>query len=144
MGALLIEGSKLVVPADGSGPLDRTVAWNYERFDGLGPLDNSVNAEAPDYGAGPRPGQHSQPTGQTYTPGPLTGLTNTLGGEPLPVADWRYRPGDYTPAHYAQRMQHRMGQGQAYQGVAQTVALGDITNNPPQPDSLENILRGFA
>lgn len=152
-----------MVPTEGEGPLERTVAANFERFDGLDQLDNAPSSVYPpgsgrdpittgpgtaDYGwqlgSYPRPGQLGQPNGQTYTPGPLTGLTNTLGGQPLPVADWRFPHHDYTPAHTPQTSQWRMGVGQAYQGVAQTVALGDITNNPPQADSLENILRGWG
>ena len=146
MPALLVEGAKYLVPQEGEGPLDRTVAANYERFDGLDTLDNYGTVPSPTtYGPvdNPRPGQ-SVHTPLTYTPGPLSGLTNTLGGQPLPVADWRFAPGDYTPAHTPQTMQHRFGNGQAYQGVAQTVALGDIINNPPQPDSLDSILRGWA
>lgn len=150
MPALLIEGAKQIVPPQGEGPLDRTVAWNFERFDGLDTLENSPGGHShPDLisypgGSTPRPGQHDQPAGQTYTPGPLTGLTNTLGGEPLPVADWRFPHHDYTPAHTPQTMQHRFGVGQAYQGVAQTVALGEITNSPPAPESMDSILFGWG
>jgi hypothetical protein len=152
MPALLVEAARLVVPPEGDGPLEHTVAWNFERFDGLGQLENGpgaggvpVEATGVHYsGENPRPGQLGQPSGQEYTPGPLTGLTNTLGGQPLPVEDWRYRQQSYTPANTPQTMQHRLGQGQAYQGVAQTVALGEITNTPPAPDSLESILRGWA
>jgi hypothetical protein len=142
MPALLVEGAKLIVPPDGGGQLDATVQANFERFDGLN-LDFEEPRTPTTYGTGdnPRPGQ-SVPTPLTYTPGPLSGLTNALGAMPLPVHDWLYKlgPGDYTPAHTPQTMQSRLGVGQANGGVAQTVALADITYNPPIPESLQSIL----
>ena len=148
MSALLVEGAKLMVPAGSSGPLDATVAPNFERFDGLDPLFNAPGTTplGANYGPGPRPGAHNQPTGQEYTRGPLAGLTNTLGAQPLPVHDWLYdRTPDYTPARWAQTMQVRFGNGQygpAEIGAAQTARLADITMNPPQPDSLYSIISG--
>ena len=139
-GALLNLAAPLIVPETGPGQLDRTVAANFERFDGLEPLDNPAgNQQLVYYPGGPRPGQ-SAPTPDVYTPGGIPGLTNTLGGQPLPVHDWRFRVQGYTPARFAQTIQHRLGAGQNNQGVAQTVALADITNNPPQPDSLQTIM----
>jgi hypothetical protein len=144
MPALLVEGAKLIVPPEGGAPLDRTVAANFERFDGLAPLDSPRTREQTDfYPAGPRPGQ-SADTPLVYTPGGIPSLTNTLGGQPLPVHHWLYnRNPTYTPAHPG-GLQFRFGQGQAYQGVAQTVQLGEITNNPPQPDQLQSILAGWG
>lgn len=144
MPALLIEGAKLIVPTEAGEPLDRTVAANFERFDGLAPLDAPSSREQTDfYPAGPRPGM-SAPTAHTYTPGAIPGLTNTLGGQPLPVGHWLYnREVGYTPANW-QQMQWRLGSGQNFQGVAQTVQMGEVTNNPPQPDPLASILAGWG
>jgi hypothetical protein len=38
----------------------------------------------------------------------------------------------------------RFGPGGAYQGVAQTAAMSEISNNPPQPGDLSSIIAGSA
>lgn len=156
MSILLLNGSNIedyTVPQ--SAPADLAVAANFERFDGLSqpPLDNPAaqdseyggrgNIEA--YGPSPCPGQKNQPLGQEYTPGPISGVVGVVGGQPLPVAPWLYKStqGKYTPSK-TPSIQHRLGQGQAYQGVAQTVALSEITDNPPQPGDLTLILAGLG
>lgn len=152
-----------IVPGTPQG--DQAVAPNFERFDGLqtspdiggGPLDNPAALDASaggsggmgtDYGATPRPGQMNQPIGQTYTPGPLQGVVGVIGGQPLgggKVADRIHKySGTYTEGDHGTRIQHRLGVGQAYQGIEQTVALGEITNNPPQPGDLQSIISGFG
>lgn len=156
--SLLLGQAPFLVPEEGPGPLDRTVAANFERYNGLEQLDNAPSWVDPsDFGAGlppsfsqvgggyPRPGAVPNPAATTYTRGPLSGLTNTTGGQPLPVAGWEYRPpGNYTPANWAQTMQSRFGHGTNFQGVAQTVQLADVTNNPPVPDQLSEILFSYG
>lgn len=145
---LFVSSDAFEVPTQGGPQLDRTVDSNFERFDGLGPMDSS-QAGVRGYTyfpEGPRPGQSgSELTEQVYTPGPLNGLTNTLGGQPYIAADWKWRSiAGYTPANYAQTMQYRFGQGTNSQGADQTTYLAGITNNPPQPDDLESIIGAFG
>jgi hypothetical protein len=140
---------------------ETAVAANFERFDGLNPLDHP-GAEDPDGGGSggggadyiwnepghsPRPGQSNQPLGQVYTAGPLSSTVGTLGGQPLPVANRLYKgTGDYTRSK-TPTVQMRLGSGQhgpSELGVAQTVQLSEITNNPPQPGDLTSILAGLG
>lgn len=140
---------------------DNAVAANYERFDGLAPTDNPA-AEDPDSGGtggggaeygwdiaghSPRPGQSDQPIGQVYTPGPLSTTVGTLGGQPLPVSSRIFKDeGAYTKSR-TPSIQQRIGVGQhgpSELGVAQTVALSEITSNPPQPGDLASILAGLG
>lgn len=155
-GALLLNGGNpgavVAVPATSPQP-DLAIAANFERFDGLGqpPLDAPAgvvdgNRLGESYGESPRPGQHNQEEGQTYTPGPLQGVTGTIGGQPLPVRDWKYATGAYTGA-VAPGIQFRQGVGQrgpSELGAAQTTALGGITNNPPEPGDLSAIIAGVG
>lgn len=142
------------VPASGAQP-DTAVGPDFERFDGLTPLDHPAGQEFP-YGdpgtAGahtPRPGQGPTPLAdQTFTPGAVPGVVGVLDGQPPDLrGGWgrgggRYKPeGDYTHA-LAFTTQHRLGVGQNFQGVAQTVALSEITSNPPEPGDLTSILAG--
>lgn len=154
-GALLLNGGNpaAVVPVPEASPVpDLAIASNFERFDGLGqpPLDHPAgevdgNRLGESYGASPRPGQHNQEEGQVYTQGALVGVTGTIGGQPLPVRDWKYpTAGNYTGAT-APGIQFRMGVGQrgpSELGAAQTVALAGITNNPPEPGDLSMIISG--
>jgi len=152
---LLQWSGPLIVPAD--APPDLAVAPNFERFDGIdnpelshpaGLAGNEPAAGGYDYwhapGTTPRPGQLDQPIGQVYTPGVLQGLMNTLGGQPLPVATAIKRaPGGYTPSK-TPSIQHHLGVGQRATGWAQTVRLGEITSNPPEPGDLQSIIAGFG
>lgn len=132
---------------------DLAIAPNFERFDGLGqpPLENPASQfdETPlgeVYGPSARPGQQNQQEGQVYTPGALVGVTGTIGGQPLPVEDWKYHKGAYTGAT-APSVQFRLGVGQrgpSELGAAQTTALGGITNNPPEPGDLSAIIAGIG
>lgn len=145
MGILLTQwdgADEFVVPAE---PLPSNAhAANFERWDGFDPLVNDLGGSNVK-GSVSRPGQWDQPTGQEYTKSALGGLTNTLGGQPYPVANWLYRVGrGYTPSSGAAHPQWRLGVGQNYQGVAQTAQLADVTNNPPVPDDLSSIISGWG
>jgi hypothetical protein len=155
-GALLLNagnpGAVVAVPAESPLP-DLAIASNFERFDGLGqpPLDHPAgtvdgNPLGESYGDTPRPGQLNQEEGQEYTPGVLSGVVGAIGAAPLPVADWKYHHGNYTGAT-APGVQFRLGVGQrgpSELGAAQTVALGGITNNPPEPGDLSAIIAGVG
>jgi hypothetical protein len=135
---------------------DMAVAPNFERFSGLEgspELDHPASGDGAwnsgsDYGMTPRPGQLSQPVGQTYTKGPLQGTVGVIGGQPLPVRAWESADDSaatrgYTPSK-TPSIQHRLGDGQNFQGLAQTVILSELTQNPPQPGDLTSILAGQA
>jgi len=170
MSAILLGFGGFVVPTDAQA--DIAVAANFERFDGLDvPATNPAgHNDPPDplpmgsdengfgtppnivggvpqmtnpTGAYPRPGEMDSPDdGQVYTRGPLKGLTNTLGGAPLPVNDWKFRGRrTYTPGK-TNSIQHRLGDGQNNGGAAQTVTLSQITGNPPVPGDLSGIIAG--
>jgi len=129
-------------------PIELNHAYNFQEFDGLEvPLGNAPG-EVPfgiNYGSTPRPGALNTPLDQqTYTRGPLRGTVGVVGGQPLPVANPLYRLGrGYTPS-ITPSIQFRIGAGQNYQGAAQTVALSEVTNNPPVPGDLSGIIAGWA
>jgi hypothetical protein len=145
-------GARPELPPEGNQP-DLNVAWNFERFDGIDqpPLEAPAGVVAGNplgasYGDTPRPGALNQPHGQVYTPGAVTGVVGTLGGQPLPVADWRYHHGEATLTR-APGVQFRQGVGQrgpSELGAAQTTMLAGITNNPPQPGDLSSIIAGLG
>lgn len=147
-----IPGAIPQLPPEGNQP-DLNVAANFERFDGIdqpalehpaGTLDG--NPLGASYGATPRPGALNQPSGQVYTPGAVSGVVGVLGGQPLPVADWRYHTGEATLTT-APGIQFRQGVGQrgpSELGAAQTTMLAGITNNPPQPGDLSAIIAGVG
>jgi hypothetical protein len=147
--ALLLGFGGFVVPGDPQP--DLAVAGNFERFDGLDVPDTNPAAvtdgsprPGDNYGDSPRPGQRDQQAGQVYTQGALKGLTNTLGGQPLPVDDWKFRGRRaYTPGR-THSIQQRLGDGQNNGGAAQTVTLSEITGNPPVPGDLSGIIAGQA
>jgi hypothetical protein len=151
-------GKDLVVP--GNPPADLAVAENYERFSGVEgspPLVQPATSDPNDgpdagssygwnkVGGSPRPGQSDQPLGQVYTPGPLQGLVGVVGGQPLPVSPRISRPaGGYTGV-IAPSIQHRLGVGQnTSAGAQQTVALSEISSNPPVPGDLTSIIAGLG
>ena len=147
-------GPDLVVP--GEAPADLAVAPNFERFDGLTVPQTNPSTEDPDssvyafgfpYGASPVPGHRSTPIAdQTYTEGAIPGVVGVIGGQPLPVSGRLQgsKPEGRTQLVNEYNTQQRRGVGQAYQGVAQTVALAAITNNPPEPAGMEAILGGWG
>jgi hypothetical protein len=155
-----------VVPSEPTAYQSLAVAPNFEQFDGLdvpgtNPAGDAVfdGADGDILGAGwnyalnelgqyPRPGGAGTPVwAQTYTPGPLRGLVGTLGGQPLWVAGTGDRikrpPGGYTQAGVRFVGGPKRGR-QAYQGIAQTVQLSEITANPPVPGDLASIISGQA
>ncbi len=137
MSVLVATAKPFIVP--GAPPEDMAVAPNFERFDGLAPLDKPT---------GRNPGTRTNGTTpvdlQTYTRSAWDAVTGTVGGMPLPVADPLHRPeGSSTPA-YPVNMQYRGGVGQANQGVAQTVQLATLANNPPAAGDLSSILAGWG
>lgn len=160
MTAILLNwaGKDLVVP--GNPPIDLAVAPNFERFSGVenSPVLDHPATSRPDdttgtgaaYGWGemgryPRPGQIDQPIGQVYTAGPLAGTVGTVGGQPLPTSPRITRPaGNYTGV-IAPTVQWRLGVGQnPAAGAQQTVALSEITSNPPVPGDLTSIIAGLG
>jgi hypothetical protein len=155
MGMLLQWAGPLMVPQ--IPPVEIAVAPNFERFDGLGqPQLDHPAGESQGGGAAygwdqpqhsPRPGQSDQPTGQTYTPGPITGVVGTIGGQPLPTSDRMFRPpGAYTGA-VPLSVQHRLGVGQygpSSLGIQNTTQLSEITNSPPQPGDIASIIAGLG
>ncbi len=131
---------------------DMAVAHNFERFDGLDepPLDHNTGLVpfGANYGHRPRPGQNQTPVAeQVFTPGPISGLVNALGATPYPVGNRRppNAPafGAYTPAAARIVGGPKMGR-QAYQGIAQTVFLSEITSAPPQPGDITSIISGWG
>ena len=157
MAAILVPAGQIISPLVPQGEL--AVAPNFERFDGLEiPNTNPATADPMSSGTGtgadygfdqlghyPRPGAMNTPVSeQVYTTGPLVGVVGTVGGQPLGlvVGDRINRStGDYTRSK-THSIQFRKGVGQNNQGAAQTVALSEITNNPPQPGDLSSIIAG--
>jgi hypothetical protein len=120
---------------------ERAVAPNFERFDGVDPLDQPAQGREP----GSRPGAGQTPKSeQTYTPGPLSDTVGTLGGQPLPVSDRLHRVPGVSQLVQTPSVQQRLGVGQNNQGAAQTVALSEITGSPPVPGDLTSIIAGFG
>lgn len=147
MGLLLnTDGVKDTLVPD-SPPPEIAHATNFERFDGLD-LATNYNAEGDRVYPNqltPRPGQNETPL--TYTPSPQSSTVGTLGGQPLPVANWLYRLGrGYTPGRTTTAPQLKLGKnnlgGQNFGGAAQTVTLSEITGMPPVPGDLTAIIAG--
>ena len=144
-GALLLGNVTGPIPVPQSAPVDLAVASDFERFDGLTPLDHPAGQPGV-AGSANRPGQ-SQTTPDVYTPGPIAGVVGTLGGQPLPVSDRIHRGPGQTQEVNTPQMQWRLGVGQvgpSSLGVAQTVALSEITSSPPVPGDLTSILAGLS
>lgn len=143
--AVLLNAGELIGPNNPQS--DTAVAENFARFDGLGPLDNPAGRDRTQYiNNGPRPGMAESPA-DTYTPGPISGVVGTVGGQPLPVSPrvWR-APGQVTQVN-TPSIQKRMGVGQngpSALGAAQTTQLSEVTNNPPVPGDISGIIAGIA
>lgn len=145
--AVLLNAGALIGPQVPQA--DVAVGPNFERFDGLSQpeLENPAKRGQTDYyPEGPRPGQ-AIGTPDVYTPGPISGVVGTVGGQPLPTSDRIQRPpGGYTPS-LTPSVQQRTGVGQygpSALGAAQTVQLSEITSNPPVPGDLASIIAGLA
>lgn len=146
MSGVLISTS---APVPSHAPVEFAHAANFEQFDGLDVPNHDNRTHPNQFGAGqgwrsPRDFGNTPIAEQTYTPGPLRGIASVLGGQPLPVANWLYRVGRGYTASRTPSVQHRMGAGQAYQGVAQTAALSEITNTPPIPGDISSIIAGWG
>jgi len=136
-----------IVPA--SPPPDVAVAANFMRFTGEQQLDNRpgmVPFGNDNYPAAPRSSGETPVAEQVYTRGPNGALTNTLGGQPLPVMQQITRPmGDYTRAGT-----RTVGgpktvlRSQNYAGAAETVFFADLQSTPPVPGDLVSIIAGLS
>lgn len=142
--AVLLNASEFIADAP---QIDANIAPNFERFDGLMPLENPAGWQRTDGGGSPfRPGQ-SVDTPDVYTPGPLSATVGTLGGQPLPAIAGEYRPEGQTTLVNTPSIQKRMGVGQngpSALGAAQTTQLSEITNAPPVPGELSGIIAGLS
>lgn len=139
MSLQLLAAAPRMVPSE--PPLPRVVAPNYQQWDGLQEMD----VPAGEVNAGSAPGFSETPLDQqTYTPSPQRGLTNSLGGQPLTVGAWE--PGarthmDVVSVHGPGRL---LGDGQDYQGVAQTAFFGELQSSPPVPGDMQSIIGGWG
>lgn len=136
----------LIVPA--TPQPDMAVAANYERFDGLIPLDNNpggVPFGDDVYGHAPRDSGQTPISEQVFTHAVNGGLVNTLGGQPLPVRQWSGTPGGrtFTPAGSKLIGGPKMGH-QMTTGIAETVFFGELQQSPPVPGDLLSIISGQA
>ncbi len=128
-----------IVPA--TPPPEVFVAPNFQQWDGFTPMDHPAGQADP----GTRPGAGETPLSeQTYTPSTLQGLTNTLGGQPLPVSERIHAPAGSATVVTPLSMQFRSGVGQNYQGAAQSVLASEITGNPPVPGDITSIIAGWG
>ena len=144
-------------------PLEKRVQTNYERFDGFDstpyPADLVSDDAANPYGdRNPRPGQNgthgNTPYGDIGRLGPnargIPGVVGSVGAAPRPGADClKKTSADFvsslTTAQATQsNPNYRFGPGGQFQGIAQTAAMSEITNNPPQPGDLASIIAGSA
>lgn len=150
MAAILLPAARnFTVP--GAAPADHAVAANFAQSDGFGDLvlpGNALPGGVAYPGSSPTPGfSDTAQADWTFTASHLGRGTNTVGGEPLPVADWRFRDSADPTMSAGNTTQFRGGVGQhgpSALGVAQTVALAEIINAPPQPGDLTSILAGFG
>jgi hypothetical protein len=142
-------------PVPQTPPLETRVAENYQRFDGLDstpyPGSNLSGLETP-YDVTPRPGQAGTP-GSLVDVGPgklgpnargIPGVVGSVGATPLPVADCLKKTNFETVAATQSNPNFRFGPGGQYQGIAQTIAMSEISQNPPQPGDLASIYAGLA
>lgn len=139
MSGLLIAGSHGVPE---TAPLESFVGTDYERFDGM---------EMPE-----EAGYMATPLGEEYTsPNPgaaqfeqvlrepgIPGKVGSIDATPLPVADCIHKPesqmvGAAVP--WIPTTQFNLGPGGDAPGLDQSLFLQYVSDNPPQPDSLESI-----
>lgn len=133
-------------PVPETPPLEQAVAPNYRRYTGLNhPLNEGMTpvGEGSNYGPSARPGQE-----QTYGPANgrpargIPGVVGSVGASPLPVADCLHATGFATAQGTPSNPNFRFGPGGAAPGLAATVAMTEIVNNPPQPEGLSYITGG--
>jgi hypothetical protein len=141
-GLLLVSGPS--VPQ--SAPLESAVDTNYERFDGLTypqGLDMVPVGEGDNYGPTARPGQlqtHGPSNGKPAKG--IPGVVGSVGASPLPVADCLHKVDFETVTASPSNPNFRFGPGGAAPGLAQTVMMTEIIQNPPQPEGLSLIFTG--
>ena len=148
-------------PVPASPPLEKRVQENYERFDGLDSTpypgtvihDDAINLYDEN---NPRPGQNGTQgkDGDKGRLGPnprgIPGLVGSVGAAPLPVADCLKKTSDdfksalTTVASVQSNPNFRFGPGGAFQGIAQSIAMSEISSNPPEPGSLASIYAGLS
>lgn len=142
--ATRIAAHRFIVPE--TPPVALAVGENFERFTPTAPaLSQPAQGQAGLTGSPNRPGQGEYDGPLVYAKG-SSGLTNTLGGEPLlSTSDRIHRPpGAYTLAK-APTIKLRKGVGQkgpSELGVAQTVAQATRTAHPPAGTPLLQMLAG--
>lgn len=124
------------------------MADNYERFDGLDSTPETDIVEPVgegNYGPTARPGQ-LQTYGDKMGPNArgIPGVVGSVGATPLPVADCLKRTDFATQAATQSNPNFRFGPGGAAPGLAQTIAMSEISQNPPQPGDLASIYAGMA
>lgn len=148
MSSLLIAGSK---PVPQTPPIEKRIAPDYERFDGLDQLqgdtpqnDIVTTSLGVSYGEQPDPGRLNAP----YTrPNGIAGKVGSVGASPYPVATQWTPGGDITPRKSVRvsqlTTQFRHGPGGAAPGISQTISMTEIQSSPPQPGDLASILLGL-
>jgi hypothetical protein len=133
-------------PVPETPPLEQAVAPNYRRYTGLNHPKNAGMipvGEGANYGPSARPGQQ-----QTYGPANgkpargIPGVSGSVGASPLPVADCLHRTVFETAQGTPANSNFRFGPGGAAPGLASTVQMSEIVNNPPQPEGLSYITGG--
>lgn len=144
MSGLMISYAK---PVPVTPPLESRVQENYVRYDGLDStpypgLEVSPLEDA--YPTTPRPGASASDTKGKLGPNArgIPGVVGSVGATPLPVGDCLKKTVFETVAATQSNPNFRFGPGGAYQGIAQTLAMSEITNNPPQPGDLASIFMG--
>lgn len=133
-------------PLPASPPLQDRLDADYRRFDGLDstpyPGGENTGLEVP-YASTPRPGQagtHGDAMGPNARG--IPGVVGSVGAAPLPVGDCLRKVSFATVAATQSNPNFRGGPGGAYQGIAQTLAMTEISQNPPQPGDLASIIAG--
>lgn len=142
-----------VVPQE--PPLQDAVAPNYEVFDGLELPDS------PYEGGYAKTGLTTTGLGRSYgtdvarpgalnefgpSQGGITGKVGAVGAQPLPVADCIHKdPSQYQSVKAPLlTTQFFFGPGAQAPGIAQTLTLTDIQENPPVPGDMASILMGLS
>ena len=133
-------------PEPQTPPLQEAIADNYERFDGLDSTPYPLGDVEPT-GLNPdvRPGQR-ETHGSFMGPNArgIPGVVGSVGASPLPVADCLHKTEFATQAATQSNPNFRFGPGGAAPGLSQTIAMSEISKNPPQPGDLAAIFAGLA
>lgn len=126
-------------PVPSAEPIERRVAPDYERFDGLADTVLEGSPSLGDaYGPSPRPGQQQTHRGPQ---GGISGKVGSVGATPLPVADCVHKTDFGWVEAPLVTTQFRFGPGGANPGVGSTMAASD-SMNPGQPSDFFSIFAG--